>query len=308
MLNLNDVALFVEVAHAGSFAEAARSLRVPPATVGRRIQQLEAHLGARLIQRSTRKLTLTSAGLAFYEQCSPAIRELVETGQQQAINGEEPRGLVRVAAPACFFKLFKMEWIESFLEKHPLVKLEFVLSDALVDLIAERIDVALRGGPLQDSSYIARKIFTDYGGLFASPAYLAARGIPTDLRALRHHECVTAQSESCSHVTWRLQGPDGSEDEIRVGGRFAGNSIDVLREAACSGLGIAALPFAMAASDVESRKLTPVLPQYRLACCSFSAIYASRRQIPPAVTVFVDMVAEKLRLHEIAFNSGGSTV
>src|SRR5437870_41546 len=149
MFDLNDVAMFVQVVRCGSFAEAARRLGVPPDTVSRRIQQLEAQLGTRLMQRSTRKLTLTSAGQAFHERCAGAVDGLVEAGQELMTGSQEPSGLVRVAATADFFDYFPMEWVAEFLAIYPRVRLDFVLSDAKADLIADRVDVAFRGGTLR---------------------------------------------------------------------------------------------------------------------------------------------------------------
>lgn len=290
--------MFVEVAGCGSFAEASRRLRVPSATVSRRIQQLEVQLGTRLMQRSTRKLTLTGAGLAFKERCSPAVLELMGAGLRQVTESQEPSGVVRVAAPASFFKFFKMEWVNAFLDEHPLVKLEFVLSDRVADLIDERIDIAFRGGPLADSSYVARKIFANYGGLFASPSYLARHGEPNTLRELPEHHCVITPPDAGNFATWRLEGPDGDEEDVKVKGRFISNSQDVLRQAACAGLGIAALPSIIAVGDVESGNLIPVLPRYKRAGRGLSVIYTSRQQLPQAVSAFIDMAVKKLGQQE----------
>ena len=137
MLDLNEVAMFVQVVRCGSFAEAARRLGMPANTLSRRIQGLEARLGTRLMQRSTRKLTLTSAGQAFHERCAGAVDGLVDAGQELMTGSQTPSGLLRVAAPADFFEFFPIEWIAEFLAAHPLVRLDFVLSDAKADLIAD---------------------------------------------------------------------------------------------------------------------------------------------------------------------------
>ncbi|WP_454907112.1 LysR substrate-binding domain-containing protein [Variovorax gossypii] len=298
MLDLNEVAMFVQVARLGSFAEAARHLRMPSATVSRRIQQLEARLGTRLMQRSTRKLTLTSAGQTFHERCGPAVEELIEAGQSHVAGSQEPSGAIRVAASASFFEYFDMGWVSAFLAGHPLVQLDFVLSDLPADLIADRIDVAFRIGPLEDSSYVARRIFASYGGLLASPAYLAARGTPCDLSELAGHECVTQPPDTGNSAVWRLQGPDGVEQEVRVRGRFTSNVQVALREAACAGLGIVALPTILTAAEVAAGRLVPVLPRYMRAGRGLSVVYPSRQQRPLAVSAFVDMAVEKLSLRE----------
>jgi DNA-binding transcriptional LysR family regulator len=293
MLDLNDIAMFVQVVRYGSFAEAARRLGVPPNTLSRRIQQLESQLGTRLMQRSTRKLTLTSAGQDFHDRCAGAVDGLVAAGQELVAGGQAPSGLVRVAATADFFDFFPMEWVAEFLRTHPLVRLDFVLSDAVVDLIAENIDIAFRGGPLSDSSYVARRLVTRSGGLLASPAYIAARGAPTTLQDLAHHDCVTAAHPS-GHATWRLTGPDGMEEEVQVKGRFTGNTAQALRKATLAGLGVALLPPAMATSDEQAGLLVPVLPQYQYQGRGLNVVYPSRKHLPLAVSAFIELVIEKL--------------
>jgi DNA-binding transcriptional LysR family regulator len=294
MLDLNDVALFVQVVRCGSFAEAARRLGLPPNTVSRRVQKLEARLGTRLMQRSTRKLTLTSAGQAFHERCAGAVDGLVEAGQELQTGGQQPSGLVRVAAPAGFFDFFPMAWVAGFLAAHPLVRLDFVLSDAKADLIAERIDVAFRGGPLGDSGYIGRQLLgARSDGMVASPGYIAARGAPGTLQDLANHDCVTSAHPS-GRATWRLAGPNGVEEEVLVAGRFSGNTAQALHKATLAGLGVALLPPTMARLDVQAGLLVPVLPQYRRTSGGMSVLYPSRQHLPRAVSAFIGLVIEKL--------------
>lgn len=294
MFDLNDVAVFVQVVRCGSFAEASRRLGVPPNTVSRRIQQLEARLGTRLMQRSTRKLTLTSAGRAFHERCSGAVDGLIEAGQELMTGSHEPSGLVRVAATADFFDFFPMEWVAEFLAAHPRVRLDFVLSDAKADLIAEQIDVAFRGGILPDSGYVGRRLFGPISdGMVASPDYIAARGAPSTLRDLAGHDCVTSANPS-GRATWRLVGPDGVEEEVQVAGRLNANTAQALRKATVAGLGIALLPPTMARLDVQAGRLVPVLPQYQRTSSGLSVLYPSRRHLPLAVSAFVGLVTDKL--------------
>ncbi|UUZ75261.1 LysR family transcriptional regulator [Polaromonas sp. P1(28)-13] len=216
MLDLNDVALFVHVVRAGSFAEAARRLGMPPNTASRRVQALEKHLGVRLMQRSTRKLTLTDAGRTFYGGCAEQVEALAQSAQELADGSQLPKGTVRVAAPADFFSFFLMDWIAEFLAAHPLIRIEFVLSDARADLIGEGIDVAFRTGKILEPNVVARHIGTGRATLVASSTYLAARGTPDTLQALSEHECITLVQPT-GRVSWRLDGPDGAE-EIAVGG------------------------------------------------------------------------------------------
>jgi DNA-binding transcriptional LysR family regulator len=298
MSDLNDIGLFVQVVRCASFAEAGRRLGMPPNTVSRRVQQLEAQLGTRLMQRSTRKLTLTSAGQAFYERCAGAIDGLVEAEQALITGSQEPSGLVRVAAPADLFDFFPIEWVAEFLAAHPLVKLDFVLSDAHADLIAEQIDVAFRGGPLRDSGYVGRQLI-DAGseGMVASPAYLAKRGAPSTLQDLAHHDCVISAHPS-GRATWRFTDPQGVAQEVQVTGRFSGNTAQARRKATVAGLGIALLPPTMARPDIQAGLLVPVLPQYRRSGHGLNVLYPSRRQLPLAVSAFIGMVIEKLNTAE----------
>jgi DNA-binding transcriptional LysR family regulator len=299
MLDLNDIAMFVQVVRSGSFAEAARRRGIPPNTVSRRIQQLEEQLGTRLLQRSTRKLTLTSAGQDFHERCVSAVDGLLEAGQELMSGSNEPSGRIRVAAPADFFDFFQMEWVREFLAAHPRVRLDFVLSDAKADLITEQVDVAFRGGPLRDSGYVGRQIVGPGSvGMVASPAYIAARGAPQTLQDLASHDCVVS-AQPGGHAVWRLVGPHGAED-VQVAGRFSGNTAQALRKAALAGLGIALLPPVMAALEVEAGTLVPVLPQYRPENFGLNVLYPSRRQLPLAVSAFIGLVIQKMNATDTA--------
>lgn len=294
MLDLNDVAVFVQVVRCGSFAEASRRLGVPPNTLSRRIAQLETQLGTRLMQRSTRKLSLTGAGQDFHDRCASAVDGLNDAGQALMSSQQAPNGLVRVAAPADFFDFFLMDWLADFLAAHPLVRLEFVLSDARSDLIAERIDVAIRGGVLEDSGLFARKALSaGQDVLVASPAYIAARGMPKSLQDLSDHDCLVFSHPS-GRATWRLSGPDGADAEIHVAGRLSGNTAQVLRKAALAGLGIALLPSAMTGRERHAGVLVPVLGQFHRTGHGVHLVYASRRHLPAAVAAFIDMVVDRL--------------
>ncbi|MES2927846.1 MAG: LysR family transcriptional regulator [Burkholderiales bacterium RIFCSPHIGHO2_01_FULL_64_960] len=294
MLDLNDVAIFVQVVRCGSFAEAARRLGVPPNTLSRRVQQLEAQLGTRLMQRSTRHLTLTNAGQVFLERCSGAVEGLMDAGEELLAVNQEPSGLVRVAAPADFFDFFAMEWLTEFLAAHPKVRVDFVLSDGRADLIADRIDVALRGGILEDSSLFARKVL-DAGndGLVASPAYVARQGVPDTLQDLADHDCLVFSHPS-GKATWRVTGPDGAQAEVQVAGRFSGNTAQALRKAALAGLGIALLPSTLTRRDLRAGLLVPVLPQYHRQGHGVHMVYPSRRYLPLAVSAFMELVISKM--------------
>jgi DNA-binding transcriptional LysR family regulator len=293
MLDLNEVRMFVQVVRARSFAEAARRLGVPPNTLSRRIRQLESALDTRLMQRSTRKLTLTAAGLAFFERCAAAVDGVLEAGRDLVDGSDKPSGSVRIAAPADFLDLFRIDWVAEFLALHPQVRLDFVLSDARADLIDEGIDVAFRGGSSRDTHPVFRQITSQYFNLVAGPLYLAARGAPNTLQELAEHDCLTASSRH-RRVTWTLQGPQGDE-EVQVAGRFSANSTRILMQSCVSGLGIALLPSILIMSELRAGRLVHVLPAYRRDGADFNILLPSRQQIPTAVSAFVEFATSRLR-------------
>lgn len=292
MLDLNDIALFVQVVKAGSFAEAARRAGMPPNTASRRIQELEAQLGLRLLHRSTRRLTLTDAGDALYASCADQVDALSLAATDLASGSESPSGKVRVAAPADFFNWFQMDWVSEFLTAHPRVRLEFVLSDARADLIAEGIDVAIRAGKVLEPTLVARRIGTSRSFLVASPSYLAARGTPATLDELAAHDCI-AMLPSAGRAVWRLDSPDGPT-EVVVAGRFHANSAQVLVKAALAGLGIALLPEIMATPLLRENRLVQVMPGFGVEGIDLYLVYLSRRQRPRAVSAFAEFAIAKL--------------
>jgi len=291
-LDLNNIAVFVHTVRTGSFAAAGRRLGMPPNTVSRRVQQLEAQLGTRLLQRSTRKLSLTPSGRRVFDGCAGSIDEIDRTRMEVSDTGMEPRGTVRVAAPADFFAHFDMGDIAQFLLRHPLVRLDFVLSDTRTDLIAESIDVALRVGHLHDSSLVARRLGDSYQLLVASPAYLDRAGMPQAIEALEQHECIGAPAVG-ERTRWHLEGPDGSH-EVMVAGRFHANSSHSQLQAARAGLGIALLPFSAVAADLASTTLIHILPRYRHDQGGAWAVYPSRRHLSLAAKTLTEFVTTKL--------------
>jgi DNA-binding transcriptional LysR family regulator len=292
-LDLNQVFQFVEVVRASSFAEAARRLRMPANSLSRKIQRLEADLGTRLIHRSTRKLALTTAGQAFFDRCASSVADLARAGQESIDGNRMPGGLVRVAAPADFFDLFRLEWIAEFLATHPRLRMEFILDDAKADLIAASIDLAVRAGHLVDSNHRGHKLIGTHFGFVASPSYLAARGTPTSLRSLTAHDCLPVSNRS-GPVIWNLQSSDGSST-IEVSGRFRANTARVVLRAAVAGLGIALLPELLTAPEVGAGRLIQVLPGYRREGADLYAVCASRRQVPRAVSAFIEFVAGRIQ-------------
>jgi DNA-binding transcriptional LysR family regulator len=299
MLDLNHLRLFVEIVKVGSFVGTARRLAVPTNTVTRHIQLLEAAAGVRLMHRSTRKLTLTTAGQTLYERCAASVEALSTAAEEMIDDNQAPGGLVRVAAAAGFFDVFAMKHIAEFLALYPRIRVEFLLDDAKTDLIAESIDVAFRSGRLLRSSSVGRKLIDSAAILVASPAYLAKNGAPTYPRALAEHQCVVLARDS-GRANWRLEGPSGLID-ITVSGRFRANSARAVMQAAVAGLGIALLPYPLCVAEIEAGRLVRVLGEYRHEAASVYAAFPNRRQIARAVSTFVDFVFEKFQLDGTAW-------
>ena len=293
MLDLNQMALFVQVVQAGSFAEASSRLGMPPTTLSRQVAQLEDSLQARLLQRTTRKLTLTDAGRTLFDQSAAQIATLQDAASALAGNDQAPKGHVRVAAPSGFFDYFAMDWVAAFLATHPAVQLEFVLSDGMADVVGEGIDVAFRGsGELPDSSLVARKLVSSYLALAASPAYLAARGTPQTIADLAAHDCI-CPAHTGGHGTWNLNGPSGPV-QVAVHGRLGASTGQAQRKAAEAGLGICLLPINALRDSLRDGALVEVLPGVASAPAGMYVVYPSRRHVPRAVTAFVEMAVQRL--------------
>ncbi|QBR03489.1 LysR family transcriptional regulator [Paraburkholderia pallida] len=293
MLDLNDLAMFVQVVRAGSFSEAARRLRMPANTLSRRIDQLEEQLGTRLLHRSTRKLAPSTDGQALFERYAPALDQILEI--ERLHEGKQaPSGSVRVTAMAGLFEIFRIEWMTEFYARYPHISIDFLLDDTPTDLIAERVDLALRMGVETGTGFRVRRLAPSAMILAASPAYLERRSAPRTLRELAEHDCLTISSRQ-GRNTWRLQGPRGSQD-VSINSRFAVNDMRVLAQACIAGLGIALLPQLMVEPIIEQGKLVRVLPSWRRSSTDLGLqlVYTSRPPVPPAVAVFAEFLIEKL--------------
>jgi DNA-binding transcriptional LysR family regulator len=292
MLDLNEIYMFVEVVKAGSFAEAARRLGMPANTVSRHVQQLESELRSKLILRTTRKLTLTTIGQAFYDQSVRNIEALVLAGQAAADTYPEPIGPLRVALTADFFEIFPISWVTEFLESYPGVSLEFVVDNAYLDLMASGVDVALRPGSTLADNATRRVLTSSRRRLVAAPKYLAARGVPASLDELGQHDCLLVSRNTGPDI-WDLNGPEGHSD-VQVYGRFLASTFNPVRQAAIEGLGIALLFEEFVKKDIEAGRLVPVLDQYRSDASDFCAVFPTHRHIRRIATLFAESVQSKI--------------
>jgi len=282
--DLNDVLVFAAVVQAGSFTRAARALELPKSTVSRKVSELEARLGARLLQRTTRSLSLTDAGRTYFDHAQRIATEL-ETADA-AVNELEaaPRGRLRVSAPLNFGPVAPI--VASFLARYPGVEVELVCTDRLVDLIEERFDVAVRASRLPDSSLVARPLGWLRSIVVASPNYLRQRKAPKRPRDLVEHDCVVFGA-GVDRGTWTLTRDRGNE-VVKVHGKLVTNDFDVLHAGVRQGLGLGLLPTRRVAADLEAGRLEQVLGDYCTPLLPIHAVYPSMRHLSPKVRAFID--------------------
>lgn len=287
-MDLNRITAFVRVVEAGSFTAAANALGVRKSSVSRNVAALESDLGIRLLQRTTRRLSLTDAGRSYYDRARDALAGLEDARRALSLLGAEPRGLVRITAPVDLAGDLAAA-TTAFLRAHPAVRVETVLTARHVELVKEGFDLAVRAGPLADSSLLARKLGESELGLFASPAYLDATGRPRRLADLARHECVLYRSGS-GGAKWRLTGPRG-EEEVSVNGRVETDEFAFVRAMLLAGFGIALVPVTMMSSHLERGEIERVLPRYAQKSALVRIVWPSRRFEPAAVVLYREAIA-----------------
>jgi DNA-binding transcriptional LysR family regulator len=292
-MDLNEIVVFSRVVETGSFTAAAQSLGLPKSTVSRKIAQLEERLDARLLQRTTRKLSLTEIGKAYYDRCARIVSEIAEAEQMVAELQAAPRGLLRITAPVDFGGLYLGELIAEFLAGNADIQIELVLSDRVFDLVEERLDLGIRFGPLPDSTLVARRIGNVEGLLVASPAYLKKRGTPAHPDELAGHDMVGFVPIKRLR-SWRLTGPRGDEVEIQPTSRFTTNGMFAARDAVRAGAGIAMLSDFALCGDLKSGTVTRVLPEWKGFNADVFAVYPSTRNLSPKLRTFLAFLSDKL--------------
>ena len=292
MESVADIAVFVRVVERGSFTLAADDLALSRAVVSKYLSRLEERLGVRLLNRTTRRLSLTEAGAALFEASRAALEKMDEAQAEIARFQSEPRGRLKVSAPMSFGILHLAPALADFTRQHPAVGLDLKLDDRFVNLVEEGIDVAIRIGVLTDSSLVARKLATTRSIVCASPQYLAEHGEPETPEDLASHNCLLYSYLSTANV-WRFTAPDGREVPVAVTGNLRVNNGMVNTEAALAGMGILMTPTFYVGDLVRTGKLRQVLEGYRLPDLGIHAVYPQRAHVPPKVRVFVDFLARR---------------
>lgn len=292
---LTGMQVFVRVVDSGGFAQAARDLGLSRAMVSKHVQALEDRLGARLLNRTTRRISLTEVGAAFYDRCAQLLPEIEEAERAASAAQSRPQGNLRLNAPMSFGFLHLARAIADYAVTCPEVTIEITLNDRIVDLVEEGYDLALRIGRLTDSSLIARRLAPCRLAVCASPGYLRRRGTPRHPADLADHDCLLYSLAARPDV-WRFVGDDstgGGEVAVTVQGRFQANNGDVMRVLALEGQGIVCQPTFLIGEDLKAGRLVPLLPGYAPLEMGIHAVYPHSRHIPAKVRSFVDFLARR---------------
>ncbi|MDA1099691.1 MAG: LysR family transcriptional regulator [Proteobacteria bacterium] len=291
MDNLSEMAVFAKVVQQSSFTAAAQALGLSKSAVSKQIGRLEDRLGARLLNRTTRKLSLTEVGAVFYEACARIVEAAQAAADEVGSMAAVPRGRLRVNAPMTFGTLHLGPIIADFLQTHDQIDLDLVLDDRFSDLVQEGFDVAIRIAALIDSSLIVRRLAPSRAVLCAAPDYLRRHGTPEKPEDLRQHNCF-GYLYRASGTDWALNGTKGPVS-IPLRGNLRANNGEVLRDAAVAGAGIVALPSFIVGKDLRAGTLVEFLPECVPQTHAIYAAYPHRRHLAPKVRAFVDFLAAR---------------
>jgi DNA-binding transcriptional LysR family regulator len=283
-MDLNEMLVFARVVQAGSFTAAAAALGMPKSTVSRKVSDLEERLQSRLLQRTTRKLSLTDVGRTYYDYCARIVGEIEDAERAVSTLQETPRGLLRVTAPVNVAFLGPI--VSDYLKRYPEVRLDLFCTGRTVDLVEERFDLGIRGGALADSTLIARRLGSAKWLLVATPGYLQRRGRPRSPDDLRKHDCLLFGAGPDSGGL-RLENGDRSV-QVALSPRLTVTDIDVVYAVATAGVGIAVLPAFRCVEDLRARRLTRVLADWNVPSTFLHVVYPSTRHISPKVKSFID--------------------
>ncbi len=291
---------FMRVAESGSFSAVARQIGATQPAVSRQIAALEDHLGARLLQRSTRSLTLTEDGRDLLAHAARILDEVEETEAAIGRRQTSPSGLVRIGAPATFGRLYVAPRIGALLDRWPDLHVELSLNDATVDLVHDGLDMAVRIGEVTDGSLISRALGSFPRIAVASAAYLDRRGEPSHPSDLAHHSCIVFTRRAGS-ADWSFDGPDGRVS-VHVSGRLRTDSSEVAREAVLSGVGVALMPAWAFPRALRSGAVRPVLTAWNSTRAPIQAVYPSRRYLAPRTRAVIDFLVEAFRDEPVLSN------
>lgn len=290
MDRLTAARVFIEVADRGSLTQAAGRLEMSPAMVSRYLAAAETWLGARLLHRTTRRVSLTDAGQAALPSCRQLLELAAEAHHRAGVRGREPEGKLRVTAPASFAEAQLTAAVVDFQRRHARVQVELLVVDRAVDLVEERIDLAVRISNALDPTLVSRPLARCRSVLCASPAYVAEHGLPRTAAALKSHRCIVHAFGSGAHYRFTRA---GKAVDVAVSGALLTNETAILRSAVLAGAGIGMLPTYFVAETLQRGELVRLLPDHEPEPLGISAVYLSRRHQPLALRLLVDFLAER---------------
>lgn len=290
MTDLNDVAVFVKVARYESFSKAARSLSMPVSTVSRRISTLESSLGVTLLQRTTRRLTLTAQGRAFFHECQEPLSLLLDAERVLTQAQQKAEGTLRVSMPVILGQAPFLQFLSEFLESYPRMKLDIAFTNRYVDLVAENVDVAIRFGELHDSSFIARKLGTSVRYLVATPEYLKGRRPPTEPADLKQHACVLLNGKN-NEADWDLVS-GRKQTRVHVSGPISSSDFNSVSAFTFRGHGVGLLPSTYCDERIRTGALVRILPKWTSPQFPVYAVYATRKFLPSRLQIFMQSLKD----------------
>lgn len=291
-VDLEEVGTFIRVVDAGSMRLAAERLGVPRSTVSRRIARLESMLDVTLLSRTTRKMALTPHGAAFYERVAPAVRAVADAADVVRSLDGAPRGLLRVTAPVDLSLSIIPDIVSGFTARYPEIRVHVEVTNHVVDLVGEGFDLAVRGGPLADSSLVVRRISAVDYWLVASPAYLRKHRAPREPSDLAEHDCLLFRP-SGDRVVWQLERADETLD-VEVTGRISASDFGFLRQSAISGAGVALLPAIATAAEIRAGRLARVLEPWVKRGAPMSIVTPPGKHMPAKVRAFSEYFVERI--------------
>ncbi len=287
---MNLAAIYSKVVETHSITKAALALGIPKATVSRKLAALEDELGVRLIQRTTRRLNLTDTGRQYYRRCQDALAAIHEANLEASQTQEAPSGVLKLSAPVVFGDQFLSDPIVKFMQLYPKIDLKVDLTDRLIDLVEEDIDLTFRVGKLADSSYITRKLGTTSQVVVASESYLEQYGVPEKPNNLTNHQII-GYSENLGKKNLEFKGPGGSVN-FHTSPTLIVNNINIMKDACSQGLGITILPVFLALDFLREGKLKIILPEWQFQFGDLYLLYPSKKHLAAKVRVFIDFIVE----------------
>jgi DNA-binding transcriptional LysR family regulator len=291
---LLSMAVFKRTVDVGSFAAAARHFRISPEMAGNHVRALEAHLGVRLLNRSSRRLHLTEAGSGNYARCKQILADIEEAEAQANLLQATPRGLLRVAAPVTFGVLHIAPAAGDYMTRYPEVTFDVAISDRFVDLIDEGFDLAIRIGDLQDSNLIVRRLASARLITCASPTYLRRAGTPQTPTELSRHACLIYSGAGGAPRPGVSEAPDGSVETVRVSGPLTATNAAFIHRMALAGHGVIRGPSFAFSADINEGRLIPLLSEWQSRVLTIQAVYPHRSLLSAKVRSFVDFLAGRL--------------